>query len=283
MKPQSFTSHLIIGLISLLTVMGLALVVVDVNAQSPDQDQLERGARLYADNCAVCHGVEGEGRVGVTLAKDWPSIRPDIQVRTTIENGIENSPMIAWSQKNGGPLSDEDIDALVAYILSWETGGFRTIPATATPVPREIITPVPGVEGDPNQGAVLYDQNCAVCHGPNGQGRIGATLAKAWPAIRPDLRIKTTISEGIENSAMPAWSQVYGGPLQEREIDDITSFVLTFGDTTLQANPTPTPTPPLNAFLSGWGGVLVFIVLLALIIGGAIWFQTRKKQAHSPD
>ncbi len=277
MKSQYHTSYFIFGLVLLLCTLAFTSVVAEVYAQSPDQDQLERGARLYADNCAVCHGTEGEGRVGVTLAKDWPSIRPDIQVRRTIEDGIGNSPMIAWSQKNGGPLSNEDIDALVAYILSWETGGFRTIPATATPVPREIITPVPGVEGDPNQGAVLYDQNCAVCHGVDGQGRIGATLAKAWPAIRPDLRIKTTISEGIENSAMPAWSQENGGPLKEREIDDITSFVLTFGDTTLQTNPTPTPTPPLNAFLSGWGGVLVFIVLLALIIGVAIWLQTRKK------
>ena len=277
MKSRYRTSHFIIGLVLLLCTLAFTPVLAEVYAQSPDQDQLERGARLYADNCAVCHGTEGEGRVGVTLAKDWPSIRPDIQVRRTIEDGIDNSPMVAWSQKNGGPLSDEDIDALVAYILSWETGGFRTIPATTTTVPREVITPVSGVEGDPNQGAVLYDQNCAVCHGVDGQGRIGATLAKSWPAIRPDLRIKTTISEGIENSAMPAWSQEKGGPLQEREIDDITSFVLTFGDTTLQTNPTPTTTPPLNAFLSGWGGVLVFIVLLVLIIGGAIWFQTRKR------
>lgn len=277
MKSRYRTSHFIIGLVLLLCTLAFTPVLAEVYAQSPDQDQLERGARLYADNCAVCHGTEGEGRVGVTLAKDWPSIRPDIQVRRTIEDGIDNSPMVAWSQKNGGPLSDEDIDALVAYILSWETGGLRIIPATATPVSREVITPVPGVEGDPNQGAVLYDQNCAVCHGVDGQGRIGATLAKAWPAIRPDLRIKTTISEGIENSAMPAWSQENGGPLQEREIDDITSFVLTFGDTTLQTNPTPTTTPPLNAFLSGWGGVLVFIVLLVLIFGGAIWFQTRKR------
>jgi mono/diheme cytochrome c family protein len=277
MKFQNYALFPIIGLFLLISILGFAFMVDEVGAQTPNQDQLERGARIYADNCAVCHGSEGEGRVGATLAKDWPSIRPDIQVRTTIENGIENTPMIAWSQENGGPLSDEDIDALVAYILSWETGGFRDIPATSTPMPRGITTPVPGVEGDPNQGAVLYDQNCAVCHGPDGQGRIGATLAKAWPAIRPDLRVKTTISEGIENSAMPAWSQENGGPLQEGEIDDITSFVLTFGDTTLQTKPTPTPTPPLNAFLSGWGGVLIFLVITALIVGVAIWFQTRKK------
>lgn len=277
MKYQKYALFPLIGLFLLISYLGFAFVVVEVGAQSPDQDQMEQGARLYADNCAVCHGPEGEGRVGATLAKDWPSIRPDIQVRSTIENGIENSPMIAWSQANGGPLSNEDIDALVVYILSWETGGPRLIPATSTPASRGIITPVPGVEGDPNRGAVLYDQNCAVCHGPGGQGRIGATLAKAWPAIRPDLRVKTTISEGIENSAMPAWSQANGGPLTESDIDDITSYVMTFESTTLQTSPTPTPAPPLNVFLTGWGGVLVFIVLFALIVGLAIWLQNRKR------
>jgi mono/diheme cytochrome c family protein len=277
MKLQNHSFFRLIGLVLLTSLVGLAFVLFEVGAQAPDQVQLEQGARLYADNCAVCHGPNGEGRVGATLAKDWPSIRPDIQVRSTIENGIDNSPMIAWSQKNGGPLSDDDIDALVVYILNWETGGLRIIPATATPVPRGIITPVSGVEGDPNRGAVLYDQNCSLCHGPDGQGRVGATLAKAWPAVRPDLRVKTTISEGIDNSPMPAWSQQNGGPLEETEIEDITSFVMTFGNSTLQTDPTPSPTPPLNAFLTSWGGVLVFIILFALIIGIAIWIQTRKK------
>lgn len=277
MKFQNYALFPLIGLFLLISTLGFAFWVDGVGAQAPDQDQLERGARIFADNCAVCHGLEGEGRVGATLAKDWPSIRPDLQIRSTIENGIENSPMIAWSHENGGPLSDEDIDALVAYILSWETGGPRIIPATPTPVLRGVITPVPGVEGDPNRGALLYDQNCAVCHGPEGQGRIGATLAKAWPAIRPDLRVRTTISEGIENSAMPAWSQANGGPLTESDIDDITSYVMTFESTTLQTSPTPTPAPPLNVFLTGWGGVLVFIVLFALIVGLAIWLQNRKR------
>ncbi len=277
MKLHNHSFYRLIGLVVLISLVGLTFALFKVSAQAPDQVQLERGARLYADNCAVCHGPNGEGRVGATLAKDWPSIRPDIQVRSTIENGINNSPMPAWSQKNGGPFSDDEIDALVVFILSWETGGLRIIPATATPVPRGIITPIPGVEGDPNRGAVIYDQNCLVCHGLDGQGRIGATLAKDWPAVRPDLRIKATISEGIENSPMPAWSQMNGGPLEEAEIEDVTSFVMTFGNTTLQAGPTPTPTPPLNAFLTGWGGVLVFIILFVLIIGVAILIQTRKK------
>jgi mono/diheme cytochrome c family protein len=36
-----------------------------------DQEKLNQGTQLYADNCAVCHGSEGQGRIVATLAKDW--------------------------------------------------------------------------------------------------------------------------------------------------------------------------------------------------------------------
>ena len=70
-----------------------------------DQEKLDQGARLYAENCAVCHGPDGKGRIGATLAKNWPSIRPDLAIQETIQNGVPGSPMPAWSASNGGPLS----------------------------------------------------------------------------------------------------------------------------------------------------------------------------------
>ncbi|MGD9093971.1 MAG: c-type cytochrome [Anaerolineales bacterium] len=264
-----------IGLVLATCFIALGFVYVYAGAQEIDQEQLELGARLYAENCAVCHGTDGEGRVGATLAKDWPSIRPDARIRTTIENGIEGSAMPAWSQENGGPLNVIEIDALVAYILSWETNAPRILPPTPTPVPRPVLTEVPGVEGDPNQGALLYDQNCLVCHGNNGEGRIGATLAKDWPSIRPDLSVRTTVAEGIEGSIMPAWSQANGGPLTEAEIDNVTAFLMVIPSSG-QLEPTATPVPTLNTFLTGWGGVIIFLVLFALIIAIALLVQRRK-------
>jgi hypothetical protein len=63
--------------------------------------------------------------VGANLAKDWPSIRPDLLVKSTIENGVEGSVMPAWSRENGGPFTEQDIDDTVAFVLTWsgaETG-----------------------------------------------------------------------------------------------------------------------------------------------------------------
>jgi mono/diheme cytochrome c family protein len=261
------------------TLVMAALVLLPLaraNAQSSDDQKLARGAQLYAENCAVCHGPNGEGRVGATLAKNWSGIRPDLAVQTIIENGIPGSPMTAWSQANGGPLSAEDIEAMVFFILSWQTGGF--VPATsAAATPRPPITPLPEVQGDPNQGAVLYDQNCLMCHGPNGEGRVGATLAKVWGGFRPDLSVKSTIQNGIANSAMPAWSQAKGGPLTETEIDNLTAYILTWENSPIRQVQPAQPTPaPGSALLRGWGGVALTIVLLVVLIGAALLLQTRK-------
>ncbi len=259
--------------------VGLALLVslifvlswqAQTWAQGPTQEQIELGARLYAGNCAVCHGSNGEGRVGATLSKDWPSIRPELRVRSVIEEGVPGSPMLAWSQENGGPLTDEEIEALTFYILSWETGGLPDLSPTPTFTPRPPITPVPDVEGDPNRGALLYAENCAVCHGLNGEGRVGVSLSKNWPSIRPDLQVKSVIERGVPGSPMPAWSQDNGGPLADGDINDVVAFILSWQapPTSPELAPTPTRAPSL---LSGPLGVLVFVVaLLALVLVGVI-------------
>jgi mono/diheme cytochrome c family protein len=270
--------YLLAGLAVLVFILAGAGLGRTALAQTPDPEQIELGEHLFAENCAVCHGSDGQSRVGAVLSKDWPSLRPDLLVKSTIENGIPGSPMPGWSQAMGGPLSQDEIDAIVAYILTWQSGGPASIPPTATVFPRTMLTAVPNVEGDPNNGALLYDKNCAVCHGPDGRGRIGANLSNDWAAIRPDLSIKTTISNGIAGSVMPAWSQARGGPLAETEINDLVAFLLALSESSVQASPeTPTPTPTPSGFFTGWGGVVFTLVLLIIIVAIALAVQARRK------
>jgi len=263
----------------ILALLGMfvfgAISISAARAQEPDPDEnLADGARIYAENCAVCHGEKGEGRVGATISKDWPSIRPDLVVKTTIIRGIPGSVMPAWGEANGGPLSDEQVDALVSYILSWQTGGAPEIPnlPTATAIPP--ITPIPEIEGDPNHGAVLFAENCAVCHGSRGEGKIGANLGKDWSGIRPDLLVASTIARGVPGTKMPAWSQENGGPLNDTDIADITAYVMTLPVAEV-IQPDNQPEPFIPSWLAGWGGLIIFMVILALIIGGAIYYQKR--------
>lgn len=264
----------------LMLVLFLSLAwMLPARAQSGDE-QIQEGAEIYAENCQVCHGDQGQGRVGATLAKNWPSIRPDLTIKAVIANGVDGSPMPAWSEANGGPLSEAQIEALVAYILTWESGEPFVYTPAEQPTRRPPITPVPLVEGDPNRGGELFDENCAVCHGENGEGRVGATLARGWAGIRSDLTVSTVIANGVGGSAMPAWSQANGGPLSDSDVADLTAFILALPQIQQAAGiPTQAPSAATDA-LTGWVGLAVTIVLFGLIVG-VILLAQRPKGAGS--
>jgi mono/diheme cytochrome c family protein len=257
----------------------LALFTLWLFSAAPAQAQngtLQEGAELYVANCLVCHGDQGQGRIGATLAKNWPSIRPDLTVKNVIVNGVPGSPMPAWSEANGGPLTDAQIDALVAYILSWESGEAYEFVPPPTATTRPPITPAPDVEGDPNRGAVLYGENCEVCHGANGQGRVGATLAKDWPGLQADASVNQVITNGVAGSPMPAWSQAQGGPLSEQDIADLTAFIFALQPVGTDPQPSVPGTGISAATNSGLIGVLVTIGLFTLIVGIILWLQRKK-------
>jgi mono/diheme cytochrome c family protein len=122
--------------------LSLAWAVPTLAQEGTDEETIAEGAQLYSENCAVCHGAEGNGRVGATLAQDWPSIRPDLRVKDAIENGISGSVMPAWSQENGGPLAESDVNDLVAFILTWSTpDNPPSVPGEAEQAPAAQIDP----------------------------------------------------------------------------------------------------------------------------------------------
>lgn len=255
----------------LVLITALLFTSPAVAQEVAEEELLEEGAQIYAENCAVCHGEDGQGRVGATLAKNWPSIRPDLRVRDVIERGIPGTFMPAWGLAHGGPLTEQEIDATTFYILSWQDGGPIYIFPTATPGSRLALTPPPGISGDPNRGAFLYASNCAVCHGLEGEGRVGATLAKDWPSFRPDLRVKSVIETGIEGSAMPGWSQEHGGPLTDQDINDITAYILTWeGAESIEGTQEPAVGP-----LTGWPVWVIVIGVFVIIVIAIIYYSRQ--------
>ena len=75
-------------------------------------------------------------------------------------------------------------------------------------------------------GAVMYVDNCALCHGVDGSG-IGSYPALNAEAIRNadyDFLYKT-ISRGRYNTAMAAWSEEDGGPFNSYQIEEMVAFL----------------------------------------------------------
>ncbi len=88
---------------------------------SQEASLAEEGENLWEFNCASCHGLAGEGAVGPALnSTQFLQSATDEQGRTLIAVGVPGSQMSAYSLDYGGPLTSEQIRAVMTYIRSWE-------------------------------------------------------------------------------------------------------------------------------------------------------------------
>ena len=252
-----------------ITLVSILVLIFTVGiAAAQNGGDAGRGAELYLEYCAMCHGEDGQGRVGANL-QNFPGIEPDLAMRSVIAEGVNGSVMPAWSEANGGPLSEAQIDDITTYLLGMLGGTEPVVPAPTIRAP--VIEPLPEVDGDPSRGAVVFERNCAACHGEQAEGGFGWPLAKPWPGNQPDIYIKSVVSGGIDNTVMPAWSQEVGGPLSDQQVDDVTSYVLTLSP--VQTLPTPVTEPvegPINTTTSL---ILIGILVVAVVIGLIYYYR----------
>lgn len=73
-------------------------------------------------------------------------------------------------------------------------------------------------------GKTAFQQNCAACHGAEGQGIIGPNLTdKFWLYGGKPVDIHKVIAEGAVAKGMPAWERTLGA----ERVNAITAYVLT--------------------------------------------------------
>lgn len=200
------------------------------------------GAKLYAINCSACHGISGEGGVGVPLA--LPSFLQAVDDRflfTTIREGRPGRVMPAFQS-----LSDAQVKAIVGHLRS-----FAPPQPTAAPTRKSN-------QGDPERGKSLFATHCAVCHGANGEGGHGTGVTFSRPRDLPimppalhnpgflkassDAMIKRTLMEGREGTPMVSFLDA---GLSEQDIDDVVSYVRSFEEKPLHWQPAEDEEPVL--------------------------------------
>jgi cytochrome c oxidase subunit 2 len=75
------------------------------------EQQMERGTAVYAQNCAACHGANGEGGVGNAIAGS-PVATGELAAHINVGvNGVPGTAMQAF----GGQLNDVDMAAVITY------------------------------------------------------------------------------------------------------------------------------------------------------------------------
>lgn len=76
---------------------------------------LESGKSIYAQNCAACHGPEGQGTVGPNLTDEYWLHGGDVNdIFKTVKFGVPAKGMVPWQ----GKLTKDQILEVSSYILS---------------------------------------------------------------------------------------------------------------------------------------------------------------------
>jgi cytochrome c oxidase cbb3-type subunit 3 len=81
------------------------------------------GARLWSADCAVCHGVRGEGKEGPALDNPvFLEIADDTYLFETIRRGRRTTSMpgFAAASTTHRALSEQEMESIVTYIRTWE-------------------------------------------------------------------------------------------------------------------------------------------------------------------
>ncbi len=139
--------------------IGLIIPLLTITQQQSQADQaktqydltLRRGAFLFGQYCAPCHGYQGQGLIGPQLndAVGPPAGLPpvstltDQEVTRTISGGVPDPSKIntylmpAWLNTYGGPLTEEDISYLLALIRSSEPSYKDAKAKSGQPLPED--------------------------------------------------------------------------------------------------------------------------------------------------
>ena len=194
----------------------------------PVHAQIDRGAYAYSKLCALCHGDHGEGYVAdaaPALANpEFLASASDAYLAYAVEHGRAATTMSPWAKSRGGPLVPYDVDAVVAYMRSWQTA------------PAAALDERP-IAGDPINGARLFDAKCASCHGAGGL--LGAKYVRlAGPELLTTATngfLRRAIAVGRPGTPMPG----YASELGAQGVEDVLAALRGW-----QTHPTADPGKP---------------------------------------
>jgi len=118
--------------------------------------------------------------------------------------------MAAYAVEYGGPLDEDGLSWLLAYLRSLETQ------------PRLDVDRLEVAAGDAAAGAEVYRAECAGCHGTRGQGDTAQSLNHPqFLATASDGFIRYTIHYGRPGTPMPGFSDRLSGG----QMDDLTALI----------------------------------------------------------
>jgi ubiquinol-cytochrome c reductase cytochrome c subunit len=275
MRPDPRRRRGLLGWALMLGAVAAGLLLRGPAQAQPLPEQLSEQERLiaqriYANDCAICHGASGLGGAVPGTDRRAPRIGGDDPVSVAVADLVLRTGRMPPA---GDPFDNRARrvaydEATIAVLVAWMAEEFD--------LPGDVIVPPPG---DPSRGLAIWAGNCAQCHGATGAG--GVAGAGAWtPSVNDKDPI--TIAEAIRVGPfeMPAFSREQ---ISDQELGDVVAFM----EEVRSERGTPVfGLVELNpVYASAFAGLLTVVVVIAVVIiaGRPSWFPDPEQSQPTED
>jgi mono/diheme cytochrome c family protein len=222
---------------------------------------IEVGAGLYEIHCRTCHGAKGEGvgQLGPAISdKNFFTTRlAEIGWQDTLKAYVfatsahgrlmatrsmyagdgKTAVMAPWLDKYGGPLRDDQVRDIAAFVENWEPTALGKVELIELELPKTNLSDPQAVA----RGRQLFLEKCATCHTiqkatqAQKRGPELTRIAAVATARKADLSAEEYIRESVlvpnayivEGFEPEKVGYRCGGILSERQLDEIVAFLLT--------------------------------------------------------
>jgi ubiquinol-cytochrome c reductase cytochrome c subunit len=252
-SPLATASLLLVGLLTTggaYALFSSTATADESTTPAASQQSIDEGQKLFASNCATCHGLaadgtgEGPSLIGVGAAS------VDFQVGTGRMPMAANGPQ---AEEKPTQFTDDQVYDLAAYVAS-------LAPGPAIPDDEYLQA-----DGDTTNGAELFRINCAMCHNVAGAG--GAlTEGKYAPALDgvSGAHIYEAMLTGPQN--MPVFNDLNLSPQDKADVITYLKY--------LENNPSPGGFE-LGSLGPVAEGLFIWIFGLGAIVAVTIWLTAR--------
>jgi putative heme-binding domain-containing protein len=157
----------------------IASAPAGVMAQVYAPTDVQYGARLYSQQCTVCHGSTGDFVADVDLrANRFKRASTDNDLRTVISSGVQGTGMPPFK------FDPPELTALIAYLRNMRDFDSKT-----------------ALLGDAAQGRMVFEGKgeCGRCHRVNGRGpRVAPDLSDIGASRTPDALRRAIVDPDAE-------------------------------------------------------------------------------------
>ena len=249
-SPLATVALLAIGLLSTGGAYALATTTASADTTASQEALVDEGGKLFAANCATCHGANLEG------TSEGPTLLGVGEASVHFQVGTGRMPLAAsgpQAEEKPVQFTEDQIEALYTYVGAQSAG--PGIPA------EEYLNG----EGDAALGAELFRINCAMCHNVAGAG--GAlTEGKFAPSLKgvESVHVYEAMVTGPQN--MPVFNDTNLSPEDKADIITYLQF--------LDENPSPGGFD-LGSLGPVSEGLFIWIFGLGAIVGITVWLTAK--------